>query len=239
MDGHGWSDIAYSWLVDQNGTIWEGRGWGRAGGHTENYNFISHAVCWMGGPNETPTPKALASIAAVLREAERMYGFQTVGPHNSVNATGCPGPFLTEWCKTWRETEDPSDPIGDDMFDASDKIKLQLLCNAIFPEGVNRWREAKDEYNVGVAKVAHGWRWQREDIERTRETQKMVAMIAEKVGIQGKDLSAISDQLADLDAALDEMAAADVADAIIQIGPEFAAEVATKVGDELAGRLAG
>lgn len=44
MDANGWLDIAYSWLVDDDGTIYEGRGTGVVGGHTAGDNSSSHAV---------------------------------------------------------------------------------------------------------------------------------------------------------------------------------------------------
>ena len=42
MDSRGWSDIAYNWLVNDQGDIFEGRGWGIVGGATKNENSTSH-----------------------------------------------------------------------------------------------------------------------------------------------------------------------------------------------------
>jgi len=95
MDSRGWSDVAYSWLVDDSGVIYEGRGWGVVGGHTAGYNSSSHAVCYIG--RSKPSQKALDSISIVIAEHNKRYPHGYVRPHNAVSATACPGPDLTKW----------------------------------------------------------------------------------------------------------------------------------------------
>ena len=125
MDTKGWSDIAYSFLVGQSGGIYEGRGWGRAGGHTQGYNSTSHAVCWIGN-EETPTDAALESINAVIEEHNRRYGRGFVLPHRAVNSTSCPGDKLAAWLDAGRPlvmgetaaTPEPPEEEEDDMASA-------------------------------------------------------------------------------------------------------------------------
>jgi len=106
-----WKDVAYSWLVDQNGRIYRGRGWGVVGGHTEDWNRVSHAVCWIGNSETTrPSAAALRSLHDVCAEHQRLYG-GFVRPHNAVNSTLCPGKFLTEWVRAgWRAPIDVPPP---------------------------------------------------------------------------------------------------------------------------------
>lgn len=95
MDVKGWLDIAYSWAVGESGTIYELRGWGVAGGHTQGYNHHSHAVLWIGGTDKAPSELALDGMAIVADEAKRLYG----GPvrcHRDVNKTSCPGDALCD-----------------------------------------------------------------------------------------------------------------------------------------------
>ncbi|KAK3609446.1 hypothetical protein CHS0354_020381 [Potamilus streckersoni] len=40
MDGHHWSDIGYSFIVGEDGHVYEGRGWDEIGAHTYNYNSV-------------------------------------------------------------------------------------------------------------------------------------------------------------------------------------------------------
>lgn len=48
--GRGWAGIAYTHLVDPiHGWIFEGRGWGRNGAHTQQgRNITAHAICFLG-----------------------------------------------------------------------------------------------------------------------------------------------------------------------------------------------
>jgi N-acetylmuramoyl-L-alanine amidase len=111
MDTRKWQDIAYSWLVGQSGAIYEGRGWGIAGGHTEGWNSKSHAVCFIGNTdNDVPTPQALAAIEAVWAEHARRYATNTLRTHRAVNQTGCPGAQLTAWVAAQSAPPQPSDP---------------------------------------------------------------------------------------------------------------------------------
>jgi N-acetylmuramoyl-L-alanine amidase len=41
MDNNGWSDIAYSFLVGEDGNIYEGRGFDIVGSHTSGYNSVA------------------------------------------------------------------------------------------------------------------------------------------------------------------------------------------------------
>lgn len=97
MDTRGWNDIAYNWLVGQSGTIYEGRGWLVNGGHTEGWNFRSHAVCFIGNSDsDVPTPQAERALSTVIAESVKRFG-GFVKPHSAVNQTGCPGKHLTAW----------------------------------------------------------------------------------------------------------------------------------------------
>jgi hypothetical protein len=93
----GWADIGYSFLVDDEGNIYEGRGWGVAGGHTANWNSRSHAVCAILGDGQQPTPQMLAALRFVHDEHDRRYGKGFHRSHRDVNPTSCPGDILHGW----------------------------------------------------------------------------------------------------------------------------------------------
>lgn len=64
----GWSDIGYSWLVDNMGNVFEGRGWNHTGAHTYGWNSKGYGICWLGDSNVSPpSDKALAAIAEVIK----------------------------------------------------------------------------------------------------------------------------------------------------------------------------
>jgi len=90
-----WPDIAYSWIVDSMGRIWEGRGWGVAGAHTLNWNWDSHAIFLPLGGNQKPTTEQIAASKIVIAEHNRRYGTGFVKGHvDAPNQTSCPGPVV-------------------------------------------------------------------------------------------------------------------------------------------------
>ena len=140
MDTRGWSDIAYSFLVHQNGDIYEGRGWGIAGGHTRGYNFVSHAFCFIGNAeNIAPTAAAEASIAWLIDEAERKYGSQLVQGHRQAASTACPGRYLYARIDDIVNINTPSSAPaftlkrGDN---GEDVRKLQIILNTFAETGL-------------------------------------------------------------------------------------------------------
>ena len=71
MDGRGWSDIAYNFVVDKFGTVWEGRGGGIdrpvIGAHAMGFNTSSVGVMVIGDYTQaTPTAAALESVSSVI-----------------------------------------------------------------------------------------------------------------------------------------------------------------------------
>lgn len=70
---NGWSDLGYSFLVDDFGNVYEGRGWGRSGAHTYGYNSRGHACAWIGDSTiQLPSSRAIAAIAGVAREGIKL-----------------------------------------------------------------------------------------------------------------------------------------------------------------------
>jgi hypothetical protein len=99
MDSRGWNDIAYSFIINHAGDIYEGRGAGVAGGHTAGHNTTSHAVCVLGNFDQAePTQAALDSVVALARHghAEGWWPQTFTGGHRNASgaATSCPGSHL-------------------------------------------------------------------------------------------------------------------------------------------------
>lgn len=98
MDGRGWSDIAYSFVIDRrNLTIYEGRGFGVAGGHTKGHNTTSHAICVTGNFDlYQPSDDLLRVIAALVRFGadQGKWPDRITGGHRDFGSTACPGKYL-------------------------------------------------------------------------------------------------------------------------------------------------
>jgi len=98
MDSRGWSDIAYSFGYDQDGVIYEGRGWDRSGGHTAGYNSTSYAFCFIGNSdNDRPSDKAFRAFTCLHRLTAERQGPAGVRGHRDVNPTSCPGSIVYAW----------------------------------------------------------------------------------------------------------------------------------------------
>lgn len=97
MDGHGWSDIAYSGLPCPHGHVFEGRGIGirTAANGTDSGNFNSYALCYVGGEGD---PLTDAGKQAYLAGA-RWLGVPLNKVHGDWKSTSCPGPEIIAWIR--------------------------------------------------------------------------------------------------------------------------------------------
>lgn len=107
MDTQGWSDIAYSFLVCDHGTVFEGRGWqwtqGANGtdevGPDDGPDRIWNTICWLGGEGQVPSLAVLGSIVWLIREGRALGAGRRVIPHSDIKAKPCPGPDLANLCR--------------------------------------------------------------------------------------------------------------------------------------------
>ena len=77
MNTRGWSSIAYNWLVDVDGTIYEGRASGAVGGATKSWNFKTEAISYIGYGFEPLTLEAQQGIKQVIDYLQNKYGCTT------------------------------------------------------------------------------------------------------------------------------------------------------------------
>lgn len=98
MDGNGWSDVGYNFLVDHKGRIYEGRGWLTVGAHAKDHNTSGIGVCVIGRDGKDITEAAKRSVRALYDEACRKAGRTLARKgHGDVNSTSCPGSVLRAW----------------------------------------------------------------------------------------------------------------------------------------------
>lgn len=97
MDVRGWNDIAYSFLFDPDGNLFEGRGEGVANGATKGYGASSYALCVMGHFDvQKPDEDLLEGIAATIvwGNAHNFWPLAITGGHRDYGTTSCPGKYL-------------------------------------------------------------------------------------------------------------------------------------------------
>ncbi len=94
----GWPDLAYHFLVDAHGNVYEGRPVDAVGDTGTNYDPTGHfLVCCEANFNEQSVPAAqYAALAGVLAWASAAYGVDpsTIAGHRDYAATTCPGDAL-------------------------------------------------------------------------------------------------------------------------------------------------
>lgn len=95
----GFEDVSYSFVVDQDGNIFEGRGTGVVGAHTKGDNSHSHAICCIGNFDVDEPSAALIDSVAWLLAHGRSEGWwrppRIVGHRDAPKAaTACPGKNL-------------------------------------------------------------------------------------------------------------------------------------------------
>ncbi|HEX5568485.1 MAG TPA: LysM peptidoglycan-binding domain-containing protein [Streptomyces sp.] len=99
IDGNGWAGVGYNWIIDQDGTAYEGRGWGRQGAHCPGHNVSGLAVLIaVGKGGKKASDAALATARALYDEAcERTGRTLAKRGHKDGIPTECPGPDLYAW----------------------------------------------------------------------------------------------------------------------------------------------
>jgi peptidoglycan hydrolase-like protein with peptidoglycan-binding domain len=94
---NGWSGIGYNFVIFQDGSVWEGRGWDLVGAHCPDHNRIGLGVQIHVGGDQVPSPQALAAGRALWVEAQQRCGTLRVLGHRDGYATECPGGLLEDW----------------------------------------------------------------------------------------------------------------------------------------------
>lgn len=98
MDTRGWADIGYNFLIRDDGTIYEGRGWLVIGAHAVGHNTSGIGAAYIG--TNHPTAAAKAALRALYDTACAKAGrrLRPAGHGQlSGNSTSCPGPALRSW----------------------------------------------------------------------------------------------------------------------------------------------
>lgn len=97
--GHnGWNAIAYNWLVDEQGVIYEGRGAGVVSAATRPWNTRTESICYTGNGDALVAMPALESIRWLVSDIQARYSHKLwVKGHRDLAATACPGAFLHNW----------------------------------------------------------------------------------------------------------------------------------------------
>jgi len=97
VNGRGWSDIGYHYIIYLDGTVHAGRPVERSGAHTKGQNSNSIGICYIGGvetdgktPKDTRTPEQKAALDNLLFVLTDIFANATIHGHNEFAAKACP-----------------------------------------------------------------------------------------------------------------------------------------------------
>lgn len=97
---NGWSGVGYNWIVDLDGAVYEGRGWGLVGAHCPDHNTSGIGIYVAIGGAQKPTDAALRSVRDLYDQACRLAGRPLRKSWHGENyATACPGLPLIGWVR--------------------------------------------------------------------------------------------------------------------------------------------
>ncbi|XP_062603016.1 peptidoglycan recognition protein 1-like [Saccostrea cucullata] len=101
----GWSDIAYNFLIGEDGNVYEGRGWGKEGAHTKGLNKESIGICFIGNfDRRLPNQKALEAAKDLIRRGVKEGKIRTnfiLKGHRDFSNTASPGECLYQDLQKW------------------------------------------------------------------------------------------------------------------------------------------
>ncbi len=103
MLANGWNAIAYNWLIDEQGVIYEGRGAGVVSAATRPYNSRTESICYTGDGDKKIPAKTRASLTWLIGDIQKRYNKKLwVKGHRELASTSCPGNVLFDWVKDHR-----------------------------------------------------------------------------------------------------------------------------------------
>lgn len=105
MESRGWADIAYHYLIDASGRVWEGRPSGIQGAHAGNHaaNRGNLGICLLGNFEEQrPSTAAVDALGKLMAQLQGSYSIPgtRIFTHNEIRqryglaGTACPGRHL-------------------------------------------------------------------------------------------------------------------------------------------------
>lgn len=108
VQGNGWRDIGYHYLIDRNGDVMPGRRpETKPGAHVKGRNKGTIGVCLIGGRGaaatdtfgEHFTPSQDTVLRNLIGQLMRRHGDLKISGHNEYAAKGCPGFHVPTWVR--------------------------------------------------------------------------------------------------------------------------------------------
>ena len=103
MDANKWNAIAYNFLIDEQGVIYEGRGAGVISAATRPYNSRTESICYTGDGSKKIPAKTIASFEWLVNDIQKRYSNKLwLKGHQELASTSCPEKYMMDWVKDYR-----------------------------------------------------------------------------------------------------------------------------------------
>ncbi len=103
VEGRGWKDIGYHYLIYIDGSIHKGRELNVQGAHVRGENKNSVGICYIGGmdkegflPEDTRTTEQEVSLEILIKMLMCSYEGATLHGHNEFSNKACPSFIVAE-----------------------------------------------------------------------------------------------------------------------------------------------
>lgn len=93
----GWADIAYHFVIDRAGRVWQGRPLVYQGAHVKGHNEHNLGICMLGNFDmQRPSAAQCVALATFVRFIRSVYLIPTdrIYTHGELGTTACPGKQL-------------------------------------------------------------------------------------------------------------------------------------------------
>lgn len=99
VNGRGWSDIGYHYVIDRGGNLRLARPVWRIGAHCRGYNATSIGIAVMGNFEESGMSWTQPGdgLRILLVEMKRRHPGVVIRTHSDYGSTLCPGKHLAKW----------------------------------------------------------------------------------------------------------------------------------------------
>ncbi|GGM07654.1 hypothetical protein GCM10010099_24420 [Streptomyces cinereus] len=191
MDGNGWSDIGYSFLVCTHGYVYEGRGLRRrnsANGNT-TLNEQDYAVCLLVGSSglTKPTDAQLHGARDAIDYCRKEGPAGTwLGGHRDGYATSCPGDAIYAWVKAGAPrpgTPTPKPPPEEDVAITKADVKTFWTTDDVIGVPAD-WSPGNDSWTAASLLIDSG--------KRLRALQKEAAAQNATIAELAKTVAALA-----------------------------------------------
>ena len=106
VNGNGWDDIGYHWVIEADGSLHKGRLESVVGAHCRGHNGDSIGVCVVGDfASGEPTGDQVDTLRGVIAGLLGAYPGAEVLPHSDLGSTQCPGALLDSLQDSTQEGE--------------------------------------------------------------------------------------------------------------------------------------